>query len=56
MDQKLHERDLQLKQMIAELQKKFSSGKYVVYGEGEGKKPYLGEQVEIDSDYSIDSM
>lgn len=46
MDQKLHERDLELKQMIAELQKKFSSGKYVVYGEGtEGKKPYLGEQV-----------
>lgn len=56
MDRKLHEKDLQLKKMIAELEQKFNNSAPNFYKSHEvAPKPSHGDRVEVDSDYSIDS-
>ncbi len=54
MDRKLHEKDLQLKKMIAELEQKMRTTAPIAIIGHEPKKSY-GDRVEVDSDYSIDS-
>ena len=54
MDRKLREKHLELKKMIAELEKKVGEGRIVPAGEG--RKIPLSDKVEVESDYSIDSM
>lgn len=58
MDKKLHEKDTELKKMIAELEQKFQQGSIAPnYGQigNEQKKPSFGDKMEVDSDFSIDS-
>ena len=58
MDKKLHEKDLELKQMIAELEKKFQQNAYIPKSGYESQGPtrqFYGDKVEVDSDFSIDS-
>lgn len=58
MDKKLHEKDMELKKMIAELEQKFKNTAPInaSYFDKEGpKKQFYGDRVQVDSDYSIDS-
>lgn len=55
MDRKLHEKDLQLKKMIAELEQKLKTSAPTSYNVNLSKKSNYGERIEVDSDYSIDS-
>lgn len=56
MDKKLHEKDLELKKMIAELEQKLkTSGPISYFDREQPKKQSYGDRVEVDSDYSIES-
>jgi hypothetical protein len=54
MNQKLSEKDLELKKMIAELESRMMSR--TVQGGGYGREEFnKSQQFEVESDYSIDS-
>ena len=53
MNQKLSEKDMELKKMIAELESRMMSRSF--YKGGKDDVAHRAEQYEVESDYSIDS-
>ena len=56
MDRKLHQKDLEVKKMIAMLERNFNSSAPAFSSNRENvPKPVYGDRAEVDSDYSIES-